>query len=212
MASNNLHHVVLVLALFLPLFSFVAADPVTVPDLSQCQLAVDRPAAGPNAKNTYLFNCCIPIVPAHKVVRFSLDAYKSPKTRVRHPAHRVSEEYIAKYNKAYALMKALPDTDPRSFKVQADLHCAFCNGAYKQGGAAADSAAAAQMAAARQGVEIGRPAGCFVRRFVRRVVHQKYEICHSQVPLPKSLCKAASKYCAFVPKPLNDSILKNAFF
>ena len=51
----------------------------------------------------------------------------------------MSEEYIAKYNKAYALMRALPDTDPRSFKVQADLHCAFCNGAYWQGGAAGNT-------------------------------------------------------------------------
>ena len=142
MASTGCHHLVLVLALsqmFLPFFLSVGADPVTVPDLSQCQLATDRPPAGPNAQTTYRFNCCIPIVPAHKVVRFSLDAYKSPKTRVRHPAHRVSEEYIAKYNKAYALMRALPDTDPRSFKVQADLHCAFCNGAYWQGGAAGNT-------------------------------------------------------------------------
>ncbi|PPD74948.1 hypothetical protein GOBAR_DD28123 [Gossypium barbadense] len=28
------------------------------------------------------------------------------------------------------LMKALPDDDPRSFKQQANVHCAYCNGAY----------------------------------------------------------------------------------
>ncbi|CAN1221834.1 Polyphenol oxidase, chloroplastic [Linum grandiflorum] len=31
-------------------------------------------------------------------------------------------------------MKALPDDDPRSFKQQANIHCAYCNGAYIQTG------------------------------------------------------------------------------
>ncbi|KAL2931952.1 Polyphenol oxidase chloroplastic [Bienertia sinuspersici] len=31
-------------------------------------------------------------------------------------------------------MKALPDSDPRSFKQQADVHCAYCNGGYHQVG------------------------------------------------------------------------------
>ncbi|MCO5602912.1 hypothetical protein L7F22_057052 [Adiantum nelumboides] len=31
-------------------------------------------------------------------------------------------------------MKALPDDDPRSFHTQADIHCAFCNFAYRQAG------------------------------------------------------------------------------
>ena len=115
----------------------VAATPIGVPDLSQCELASDVAAKGD--PTVYYFNCCLPYVPPHKVVQFSLDAYKSAKTHVRHPAHRVSENYIAKYNKAYELMKALPDTDPRSFKVQTHLHCAFCNGAYRQGGAGGDT-------------------------------------------------------------------------
>ena len=113
------------------------AAPITVPNLSQCGIAADKAPRGD--PTVYYFNCCLPYVPPHKVVQFSLDAYKLAKTHVRHPAHRVSENYIAKYNKAYELMKALPDTDPRSFKVQTHLHCAFCNGAYRQGGAGGDT-------------------------------------------------------------------------
>jgi polyphenol oxidase len=114
------------------------AEPVRVPDLRQCSLATDKAPRGD--PTVYYFNCCLPYVPPSKVVQFSLDKYPPPANgpRVRHPAHRVGADYVAKYNKAYELMKALPDTDPRSFKVQADLHCAFCNGAYRQGGAGGD--------------------------------------------------------------------------
>ncbi|KAL2931951.1 Polyphenol oxidase chloroplastic [Bienertia sinuspersici] len=38
------------------------------------------------------------------------------------------DRYIEKYWKALALMKALPDSDPRSFKQQADVHCAYLMG------------------------------------------------------------------------------------
>jgi polyphenol oxidase len=116
----------------------VRAEPVQVPDLTQCSLATDKAPRGD--PTVYYFNCCLPYVPPSKVVQFSLDRYPPPANgpRVRHPAHRVGADYVAKYNKAYALMKALPDSDPRSFKVQADLHCAFCNGAFRQGGAGGD--------------------------------------------------------------------------
>ncbi|KAL5576780.1 hypothetical protein UlMin_018479 [Ulmus minor] len=54
------------------------------------------------------------------------------KLRVRQPAHAVSEEYIEKYKTAVQLMKDLPDSDPRSFKNQANVHCAYCEGSYDQ--------------------------------------------------------------------------------
>jgi polyphenol oxidase len=47
--------------------------------------------------------------------------------RVRPAAHLVDDAYIAKYQKAVELMKALPETDGRSFVAQYRLHCAYCN-------------------------------------------------------------------------------------
>nr|ALF12285.1 polyphenol oxidase [Morus alba var. multicaulis] len=63
--------------------------------------------------------------------------YKPPpftKLRVRPAAHKADKEYIAKYNEALSMMKGLDDTDPRSFKQQADVHCAYCNYGYDQDG------------------------------------------------------------------------------
>ncbi|KAL0443697.1 UNVERIFIED_CONTAM: Polyphenol oxidase I, chloroplastic [Sesamum latifolium] len=63
--------------------------------------------------------------------------YKLPpvtKMRFRPAAHLASQEYIAKYEKAVELMKALPEDDPRSFMQQANVHCAYCNLTYEQTG------------------------------------------------------------------------------
>ncbi|KAF7051605.1 hypothetical protein CFC21_059829 [Triticum aestivum] len=39
---------------------------------------------------------------------------------------------MAKYERAIALTKALPHTDPRSFYQMANIHCAYCTGSYRQ--------------------------------------------------------------------------------
>ncbi|PWA88354.1 polyphenol oxidase protein [Artemisia annua] len=101
--------------------SLAFADPIMAPDISNC-VAADLPE-GP-------MNCCPPI--AKNIIDFKLPP--SSTTRVRPAAHLVDEDYIAKFNKAIELMKALPDDDPRSFKQQAAIHCAYCNGAYDQVG------------------------------------------------------------------------------
>ncbi|XP_076934062.1 polyphenol oxidase, chloroplastic-like [Bidens hawaiensis] len=103
--------------------SLAFADPIVAPDLTKCG-AADLPRG---AKPT---NCCPPV--AKKITDFKLP----PKTtaRVRPAAHLVNKDYIAKYNKAIELMRALPDDDPRSFKQQAAVHCAYCDGAYDQVG------------------------------------------------------------------------------
>ncbi|EXB82815.1 Polyphenol oxidase [Morus notabilis] len=98
------------------------ANPVAPPDLSKCGPADFPPGAIPT-------NCCPPVS--------TVQDYQLPsvtKLRVRPPAHAVDEEYIAKYSRAVELMKALPDSDPRSFTQQADIHCAYCNGSYDQVG------------------------------------------------------------------------------
>ncbi|PIM99425.1 (+)-larreatricin hydroxylase [Handroanthus impetiginosus] len=42
--------------------------------------------------------------------------------------------YIFKYNTAIDHMRRLPKDDPRSFMQQANIYCAYCNGAYDQPG------------------------------------------------------------------------------
>ncbi|XP_059435415.1 polyphenol oxidase, chloroplastic-like [Corylus avellana] len=77
-------------------------------------------------------NCCPPM-PSTEIKDFKLPSQSSPM-RVRPAAHLADEKYIAKYKEAIRRMKALPDEDPLSFKQQANLHCAYCNGAYSQVG------------------------------------------------------------------------------
>ncbi|KAF2305141.1 hypothetical protein P3X46_033300 [Hevea brasiliensis] len=103
---------------------FAFAKPVSAPDLTKCGKA-DFPAG---AKPT---NCCPP--PSTKILDFKLPSSNSP-LRIRPAAHLVDDSYIAKYSKAIERMKALPDDDPRSFKQQANVHCAYCDGAYQQVG------------------------------------------------------------------------------
>lgn len=102
---------------------FAFATPVS-PDLSHCG-AADLPAG---AKPT---NCCPPT--SSKIIDFKLLS-PTNQFRVRPAAHAVDDEYIAKFSRALQLMKALPDSDPRSFKQQANVHCAYCDGAYHQVG------------------------------------------------------------------------------
>ncbi|PSR98570.1 Polyphenol oxidase [Actinidia chinensis var. chinensis] len=100
------------------------AAPLTAPDISKCGSA-DLPTG---AKPT---NCCPPR--STKVIDFKLPR-PANTMRVRPAAHLANKEYIAKFNKAIQLMKDLPDSDPRSFTQQANVHCAYCDGAYSQVG------------------------------------------------------------------------------
>ncbi|GFQ02540.1 aureusidin synthase, partial [Phtheirospermum japonicum] len=76
-------------------------------------------------------NCCPP--PSARIVDFKFPP--PPATPARPPAaHLADDAYVAKFNRALELMRALPDDDPRSFKQQANVHCAYCDGAYDQAG------------------------------------------------------------------------------
>ncbi|OAY74939.1 polyphenol oxidase, chloroplastic-like [Ananas comosus] len=100
----------------------VDAAPVPGPDLSTC--------GPPNLPNgVQPTDCCPPYTST--VVDFKLPS-PTEQLRVRPAAHLVDADYLAMYKKAVELMKALPDDDPRSFKQQANVHCAYCNGAYDQ--------------------------------------------------------------------------------
>ncbi|KAE9591751.1 putative catechol oxidase [Lupinus albus] len=100
------------------------ASPILPPDTTKCGPA-DLPSG---AKPT---NCCPPT--STNIINFKFPSTKEP-LKVRPAAHLVNKEYIAKYKKAIDLMKSLPEDDPRSFYQQANVHCAYCNGAYSQVG------------------------------------------------------------------------------
>lgn len=98
------------------------ALPVPGPDITTC-----GDATPDNGVHTVQYSCCPPAT--------SIEDYKIPTmsiTKVRPAAHLVSEKYKAKFSEAIKLMKKLPKADPRNFYNQAEIHCAYCNGAYKQ--------------------------------------------------------------------------------
>ncbi|KXG33463.1 polyphenol oxidase I, chloroplastic [Sorghum bicolor] len=80
------------------------------------------------------FQCCPPppsTSSASGPINFTFPDPAEP-LRTRRPVHVVGAEYMAKYARAVALMKALPQSDPRSFYQQANIHCAYCTGAHRQ--------------------------------------------------------------------------------
>ncbi|KAI3908241.1 hypothetical protein MKX01_027263 [Papaver californicum] len=98
------------------------AAPIPPPDISNCGRANIPVGVAPA-------DCCPP--PNTNIVDFKKPSSSTP-LRIRPAAHLVDEAYIAKYNKAYELMRALPDDDPRSFYRQANVHCAYCVDAFDQ--------------------------------------------------------------------------------
>ncbi|KAJ8555298.1 hypothetical protein K7X08_012794 [Anisodus acutangulus] len=105
------------------------AHPMRAPDLKFCSRAEINFPKGPDVP----YSCCPPRPDSLNNIPY----YEPPPmtklpARVRPAAHAVDEEYIAKYNLATSLMRDLDKdpTDPRGFKQQANVHCAYCNGAY----------------------------------------------------------------------------------
>ncbi|KAK1303122.1 hypothetical protein QJS10_CPB11g01350 [Acorus calamus] len=78
-------------------------------------------------------SCCPPLMNS-KIVDFVPPPPGSP-CRIRPAAHLITDKkYLDKFKLAISRMKALPDSDPRSFKNQANVHCAYCEGSYHQVG------------------------------------------------------------------------------
>lgn len=90
----------------------VTAKPWPAPDFKNC---IDLP----------IESCCTPVLYNGTARKFTYQSWLPMRTRPA--AHLVDAAYTAKIQKAYALMRALPDTDPRSFNNQAKLHCAYCD-------------------------------------------------------------------------------------
>lgn len=102
-----------------------SANPVLAPNFDKCGPVSDARSG----EELVGVNCCLI---NEDIVDYKLPKYIVPK--IRPSAHRVSPDFVYKYNLAIQRMKELPDTDPRSFMNQANIHCAYCNTAYKQGG------------------------------------------------------------------------------
>ncbi|RZC49897.1 hypothetical protein C5167_018327 [Papaver somniferum] len=97
---------------------------ILTPNLTTCHKSLsdaDRPVY-----------CCPPKRESlEPIIDFQFPDISEP-IRVRKPAHMVDADYIAKYNRAIAIMKSLPYDDPRSYMRQANMHCIYCTGAYNQ--------------------------------------------------------------------------------
>ncbi|KAI7730561.1 hypothetical protein M8C21_021119 [Ambrosia artemisiifolia] len=104
------------------------AYPITAPDdISSCVAATD---GVPDVANAVRGTACCP--PSSQTTPVPYVLPPVDQLRVRPPADRLTPEYIEKYQEAMKAMKALPDDDPRSWKHQGKIHCAYCNGAYSQ--------------------------------------------------------------------------------
>ncbi|CAN6236270.1 unnamed protein product [Urochloa humidicola] len=102
------------------------AAPIQAPDLASCNPPqIPDTAAG--------LSCCIPYRQGTAIADFKPPPASAP-LRVRQAAHLVDKVCLDKYERAVALMKKLPDDDPRSFTQQWRVHCAFCDAAYNQVG------------------------------------------------------------------------------
>ncbi|XP_055820809.1 polyphenol oxidase B, chloroplastic-like [Solanum dulcamara] len=104
-----------------------SAAPTPSPDLKTCGRATisDGPAVP--------YSCCPPSMPTQYDTIPYYDFPPMNTTRIRQPAHAVDEQFIDKYNSAISKMKELDTKDPSNplgFKQQANIHCAYCNGAY----------------------------------------------------------------------------------
>ncbi|XP_011082857.1 polyphenol oxidase I, chloroplastic-like [Sesamum indicum] len=102
-----------------------SANPIQPPELDKCGVATNAANQKPVE-----FSCCPPVT--QRIIDYKLPPVFQMK--IRPSAHRVSPEYIFKYNMAIDRMKRLPQDDPRNFLQQANIHCAYCNGAYDQPG------------------------------------------------------------------------------
>ncbi|CAN6276954.1 unnamed protein product [Urochloa humidicola] len=109
--------------------SHALAAPIRPPDLASCNPPADTAPAD--------LSCCLPYGTGTGTGTAIVDFKPPPASaplRVRPAAHLVGGEYLAKYERAVALMKKLPDDDPRSFAQQWRVHCAFCDAVYDQAG------------------------------------------------------------------------------
>ncbi|BFI28246.1 polyphenol oxidase [Marchantia polymorpha subsp. ruderalis] len=109
----------------------VQSAPITI---TRETFAACRPGSWANIP----VECCPPKTIEGPIVDFKPDFHPSKPLRVRKALQCLAGEeleiYTQKLYKGYALMRALPDSDPRSFMRQNQIHCAYGTGSFVQDG------------------------------------------------------------------------------
>ncbi|XP_058114897.1 polyphenol oxidase, chloroplastic-like [Magnolia sinica] len=103
------------------------AKPIAPPNLSKCNSSSD---------GDVLYPCCPPyafgVLKPEEIPDYQIPSFTT--LRKRKPARDLSDGELSNLKSAISKMKSLGGTDPWSFVQQANIHCAFCNGAYNQVG------------------------------------------------------------------------------
>ncbi|KAL2479204.1 Polyphenol oxidase [Forsythia ovata] len=97
---------------------FALADPA-LPDFKDC---ID--ATQPDQT---LINCC---PPSASGIKNFVPSATTVNTRMPAQSVEVGSDYYNKYTAAIQKMKNLSPSDPRNFRQQANVHCAYCDGGY----------------------------------------------------------------------------------
>lgn len=105
----------------------VSSAPISV-DFNVC-VPSTYPQNPINISGPIITEVCCPLIPTKPIID-GPPPLSTSEIRVRKAAQCQDAGYAAKLNKAYELMRALPDDDPRSFRQQWTLHCAYCGGAF----------------------------------------------------------------------------------
>jgi polyphenol oxidase len=111
------------LALLLSVIGTIEGAPILGPDLNTCTPLLPLGYTGS-------VSCCFEECRA--IVDFEYPDPADQPMRIRQGIHKVDDEFWAKYERALAIMKELPDHDPRSWHAQSNIHCIYGAGAAYQ--------------------------------------------------------------------------------
>ncbi|CAA2976925.1 polyphenol oxidase, chloroplastic-like, partial [Olea europaea subsp. europaea] len=76
-------------------------------------------------------NCC---PPATANIEDYVPSATTVRTRIAAQSVTVDSDYYSRYSAAIQKMRNLSPADPRNFRQQANVHCAYCDGGYTQKG------------------------------------------------------------------------------
>jgi polyphenol oxidase len=108
--AGKMEELILVVSVLLITVYDVQALPFPAPNLQNCLTSEE---------------CCTPVLYDGEATKFEFQTHLP--LRVRPAAHLVDDAYVATYQRATERMRALPDTDGRSFQNQYKLHCVYCD-------------------------------------------------------------------------------------
>jgi polyphenol oxidase len=113
------------LTLLLSMSVSIHGAPILGPDLNTC-----TPIIPPGKTQADAVSCCLE--ECKQIINFEYPDPSVQPMRIRQGVHVADAEFWAKYERAFALMKALPDHDPRSWHAQSNIHCIYGAGAAYQ--------------------------------------------------------------------------------